>query len=128
VTKLRRRDLHPTRARVRLRGRSHDVGCRSATGASLAGAVANVYVSVAKVRGHGAGQNCRFVDVRGRLTRARSCRRAIFLPARGRGRWTFSLRAHLPAGHYRVVARALDRARNKERPKKGRNILLFSLR
>ena len=128
VTVLRRRNLHASRSLIRLRGRSHDKGCRSASGASLRGAVKSVFVSVAKVRGKGRGQNCRFVNRAGRLTPTRRCRRPILLPARGRGRWSFSLRVHLPPGHYRVQARAVDRARNKERPRARRNILLFTIR
>src|SRR4051794_2250838 len=126
VTRLRKRDLKRRGTTLRLRGRSSDRGCAAVRGSR--GKVSRVYVSVAKVRGKGRGQNCQFVSKRGKLTRARNCRRAILLRARGTSRWTFSLRANLPRGHYRVVARALDVARNKERPAKRRNILSFSVR
>ena len=64
----------------------------------------------------------------GRLTGNRRCRKPVLLPARGLTRWRFSLKARLPRGHYRAVVRAVDRARNKERPAKGRNIVLFDVR
>jgi hypothetical protein len=126
VTRLRKRDLKRRAASLRLKGRTTDRGCAAVRGSK--GKVKRVYVSVAKVRGKGRGQNCQFLDKRGRLTRARNCRRAILLPARGTTRWSFRLSARFPAGHYRVVARGVDTSRNKERPRKRRNILSFSVR
>ena len=115
VSHLRRRNAHGTRRRVRAHGRSRDAGCRAtATAAARRGRVQRVYVSVAKVRGrHG----CRFVNRRGRLERLRNCRRPTLLPARGTTSWRFSIKAHLPPGWYRVVARGLDASSNKEKPR-----------
>ncbi|MEA2445439.1 MAG: hypothetical protein QOJ12_2731, partial [Thermoleophilales bacterium] len=128
VSRARSRDLRASRSGVSLRGRSRDPGCISSNTVSGAGHVARVDVSIAKVRGKGAGANCRFVRQDGTLTQARNCRRPVLLPARGLERWNFSLRATLARGHYRAVVRAVDRARNKERPAKGRNIVLFEVR
>jgi hypothetical protein len=128
VTALTRRNLKASRRLVRLHGRSRDVGCHTASGASLRGSVNRVFVSLAKVRGKGVGFNCRFVNARGRLTPTRNCRRPILLPAKGRESWSFSLPVHLPPGHYRIQVRAVDRARNKETPHGGRDILLFTIR
>jgi hypothetical protein len=126
VTKLRKRDLRRRGSTLRLRGRSSDRGCAAVKGSR--GKIKRVYVSVAKVRGKGRGQNCRFVNKHGHITKARNCRRAILLPAHGTTRWSFKLAARLPRGHYRVVARGVDVSRNKEKPTKRRNILGFTVR
>jgi hypothetical protein len=68
------------------------------------------------------------MNAKGRLTKPRSCRHAILLPATGRASWRFSMRVHLPAGHYRVVARGYDTAGNKERPRKHKNTLKLRIR
>jgi hypothetical protein len=128
VSRARRRDLRATRHGVSLHGRSRDPGCVSSNAVSGAGHVARVDVSIAKVRGTGAGANCRFLRPGGTLSQARNCRRPVLLPARGLERWRFRVGARLPRGHYRAVVRAVDRARNKERPAKGRNIVLFEVR
>jgi hypothetical protein len=128
VSRARRRDLHANRRGVRLKGRSHDPGCTSSNTISGAGHVERVDVSIAKVRGKGAGVNCRFLQKNGKLTQSRRCRRPVLLPAKGLTRWSFKLSAKLPRGHYRAVVRGVDRARNKERPAKGRNIVLFDVR
>jgi hypothetical protein len=128
VTRVRRRDVRAKRSRISLRGRSRDAGCVSANSISGAGHVSRVDVSIAKVRGKGAGVNCRFVRADGKLTGNRRCRKPVLLPARGQEKWRFALKTKLPRGHYRAVVRAVDRARNKERPAKGRNIVLFDVR
>jgi hypothetical protein len=53
----------------------------------------------------------------------------VLLRARGTRSWRFtkSVRRGLPAGHYRLVVRAVDRKRNKERPTR-RNSRRFTLR
>jgi hypothetical protein len=128
VSRAKRGNLKASRRGVRLRGTSRDPGCVSSNNVSGAGHVARVDVSVAKVRGKGAGANCRFVKANGRLTGNRNCRRPVLLPARGLEKWSFALKARLPRGHYRAVVRGVDHARNKEKPAKGRNIVLFQVR
>jgi hypothetical protein len=110
-------------ARLRFSGRSSDVLC---TGKISSRRGNRVYLSIAKV-----GRNrCQFMNARGRLTPLRSCRRPILLRARGGSpRWTRTISArHLPNGNYRAVVRAIDRAGNKERPNKRRNVIRFVLR
>jgi hypothetical protein len=117
------------RRRLRFAGTSRDRGCRGANGIVSAGKVNRVLVSVARVRGKGRGRNCRFLRKNGRLTRYRNCRRPVLRRAKGTRRWQITLKARrLPAGHYRVVVRGVDRAKNKERPTKGRNIRSFRIR
>jgi hypothetical protein len=119
VSRFKRRNIHRSRKRIRLSGTSRDRGCKStATLAARKGHVLRVYVSIAKVRGrHG----CRFLNRKGKLEKLRHCRKPTLLAARGTGRWRFSIRARLPRGRYRIVARGVDSSFNKERPNKPRN-------
>jgi hypothetical protein len=110
--------------RLRFRGRSKDRGCRAANGLfAAAGKVRRVYVSLAKVGRH----KCSFINRKGKLTRRRSCRKAIFLRARGTTRWTFGIKVHVPPGNYRAVVRAVDASGNKETPSARRDIIRFRL-
>jgi pseudomonalisin len=108
------------RKKLVLRGTSRDKGC----GVHGAGAVRTVYVSVARVLKTG----CSFMNAKGRLTKKRSCRKAILLPAKGHASWLLSMRVHLPAANYRVVARARDTTGNREKPHSGKNVLKKHLR
>ncbi|MGI8557351.1 MAG: hypothetical protein ACR2ND_03410 [Solirubrobacteraceae bacterium] len=93
-----------TRRGVRLRGRSRAAaGCFSR--------VVRVAVAVARV----VGKRCRFLRADGHLSRRASCRRPIFLPARGTTRWRFSFAARLPPGRYRLLSRAVNAAGIVER-------------
>jgi hypothetical protein len=123
---LRRRNVRRSRRGVSVRGRSTDRGCAATTAlAGRRGKVARVYVSVAKVKGR---HDCRFLGRNMRLQPLSRCRRPVLHRARGTRSWRLSLRAPLPRGIYRVVVRAYDRAGNKERPAKGRNIRRFRVR
>jgi hypothetical protein len=122
VTTLRRGGLRAARASVTLRGTVSDGGaCRSG--------VQRVQVSLARVGGR-TGRNCRFLtrSDRYRLTRPRNCRRPVLFTARGTSRWGFRFKVALKPGRYRVQARAVDKARNKEKPTKRRNLLSFRVR
>jgi hypothetical protein len=91
-----------------LNGGSADPGC--STG------VARVQVAIARAARNG---RCRFVNARGRLTVPRPCRRPVLIDATGTAAWRVAIR--LPrAGRYRVTARAVDAAGNKEPPRRGR--------
>jgi hypothetical protein len=92
-----------SRRQVLARGRSGDRGCAG---------LSAVLVSISKPR----GERCRFVQANGRLSTRRSCRRPVLLRTRGVRAWRLSFRARLPRGRYRVLARAVDRLGNKERP------------
>jgi hypothetical protein len=112
--------------RLRFAGTASDRGCLGANGINRPGKVSKVYVSVAKVRGNGRGNDCRFLTKKGTLARYRRCRKPTLLAARGTRKWSITLHPRgLPAGKYRVVVRAVDTAKNKERPKRSRNIAHF---
>jgi hypothetical protein len=86
-----------------VRGRSRDRGCAH---------LSAVLVSVAKLeRGR-----CRFLQPNGQLRRGGTCRRPVWLRARGTTTWRLRLHARLPHGRYRVLVRAVDRNGNRERP------------
>ncbi|MEA2428487.1 MAG: hypothetical protein QOF37_2115 [Thermoleophilaceae bacterium] len=128
VSKLKVGNVRASRRIVRLKGTSGDRGCNAtATAAGRKGHVLRVYVSIAKVRGR---HSCRFLNAQAQLEPLRNCRRPTLLPANGTGRWSFALRAHLPQGRYRAVARGLDVSGNKERPRKRRprNQVAFRIR
>ena len=77
--------------------------------------VTRVTISIARVtRGR-----CRFLTARGRFTALRSCRRPVRLKVRGTASWSFSRRAALPHGRYRVYVQATDASgRNEAQPKR----------
>ena len=106
-----RRKSRVGRNGVRLRGRARDRGC---------GGTRRVQVSVARK----VGGRCAFLRRNGRFTRARSCRRALYLKARGNRRWRLRRRVSLPAGTYVVRVRAVDTAGNRERRTRKRNKLV----
>ena len=115
----RRSRLTPRRAVVR--GRARDIACGLANTSSLA----RVEVSLARrVRG-----GCRHLTARGRLARrVRPCRQRRFIRARllrrrASARFVLRRRVRLPAGRYRVVSRATDRAGSVETPRRGRGFL-----
>ncbi|MEA2426922.1 MAG: hypothetical protein QOF37_550 [Thermoleophilaceae bacterium] len=87
-----------------------------------------VFVSLARVKGR-TGVNCRFIRVPTRysLTPSQNCRRPVLFTAKGTKRWTYTFALRLKPGLYRVQARAIDRAGNKETPKKKRNIVFFTV-
>jgi hypothetical protein len=129
VSRFARKRSKQSRRRLRFQGSSQDTGCRGANGVVSAGKVAKVFVSVAKVRGKGRGKNCRFLTKKGRLTGFRRCRTPVLLRATGTTNWRITVKPRrLPRGSYRVVVRGVDKAKNKERPAKGRNIAHFKVR
>ncbi|MEA2459671.1 MAG: hypothetical protein QOC95_2643, partial [Thermoleophilaceae bacterium] len=123
-TTVRRSGVKRAHGRMRIKGRSDDLLC---TGKVSRRRGNRVYVSVAKVGGR---HKCRFEKPNGRLTRKRNCRRALFLRARGGSpKWHKTVTTkHLPRGKYRIVVRAIDRAKNKETPNKKRNSVRLQLR
>lgn len=88
--------------RLGVRGRSTDRVC----------GVASVRVALARQAGRG---RCRFLTASGRLGRPRSCGRPVLLPVTGTGIWRFAPAGRLPAGRYRLLARATDTAGHVER-------------
>jgi hypothetical protein len=117
-----------SRRRLHFAGTSRDKGCKGANGVVVAGKIGRVLVSVARVRGKTKHQTCAFLTQTGTLTSFRSCRKPVLLRARGTSRWSITLKPKgLPRGNYRVVVRALDASKNKERPA-GPNIARFKVR
>jgi hypothetical protein len=74
--------------------------------------VIHVYVTVYRKARAG---RCRFLQRNGKLTAARSCKRAIALLARGTSHWTLALRIALPAGTYFARSDAVDGFRRHQR-------------
>jgi hypothetical protein len=110
------------RSTLQLKGTSRDrAGCKSG--------LRKVEVSLARVRGR-TGVNCRFIRRPDRylLTPRKNCRRPTLFRAAGTRKWKFTFPLRLRPGTYRAQARATDKAGNKETPKKGRNIVLFTVR
>lgn len=105
--------LRVTSSGISLRGTSTDTGCPGAS-------VRRVTVSVAlATRPNG----CRFLQSNGRLGSRRSCRRTVYLPGQGGSSWTFTRRARLPRGEYKVWVRAYDAAGNVEKKAFRRNFV-----
>ncbi|HVL96361.1 MAG TPA: hypothetical protein VM266_10920 [Solirubrobacteraceae bacterium] len=98
-----------TRRSVRLGGRAADRGCAG---------VSRVSVAI----GRRVGRKCSFLSRTGRFTKARSCRKPVFLNAKGRRGWSYSRKAKLRRGRYVVLVRASDAAgnRGKAATKRGR--------
>jgi hypothetical protein len=115
TTTIIRRTVRASHGRISFSGRSRAHWCAGAAARAVANRVARVDVAVAKItRGR-----CRFLTRSGRLTRARSCRRPVFLAVKLHAHalsaaWTFHSRTALPRGAYRILARARDRWGNVE--------------
>jgi hypothetical protein len=121
VSRYRAKDPVTLRDRkLRIRGRVHDKGCKSANLIPGSGHVKRVDIDVAKIRGDGTGKNCRFLR-HGRLTGYRSCGKPLNVRARyEKTRWQISyvFPINLPKGDYLIRVRGTDTAGNRERPPK----------
>ena len=104
---------------LRVRGRSHDPGCVSANLIPGTGRVKKIKVSIAKIRGNGTGNNCRWLRY-GRLTHYRSCKKPIEVRAHGTRKWhiTYVFPVTLPKGKWLVFVHGVDASGNRERPPK----------
>ena len=96
---------------LRLRGRARDRGC---------GGTKRVQVSVARK----VGRRCAFLRRNGSFTKARSCRKAVYLKARGTRRWRLRKRVEPAGGHLRDPRARVDKAGNRERRTRKRNVLV----
>jgi hypothetical protein len=121
LTTLRNSGLRIGTRSVKLSGSSRDPGACT-TG------IQRVEVSMAKVSG--TGLNCRFIRSSNRfvISPFANCRQPILFVADGMTKWKFTFRGRIEPGKYRAQARAYDVARNKETPKKGRNIIYFEVK
>jgi hypothetical protein len=100
-----------TRRGINLRGVSRDRGC----GKNGAGKVAQVSLAISRR----VGKRCQWLQLKGGFSKTRSCTRKTYLPAKGKARWTFKLKAKLRKGTYAVVPRASDSVGNLEKPVRG---------
>ncbi len=110
----------PLRSRSRLRGRlvtiggsASDSGCRGGPRTvSQPGAVRSVKLTVALRIG---GKRCRYLRAGGGFTKVRSCKRRVWLQAKGGESWKLRvrLRHRLAPGQYRARSRAVDTAGNE---------------
>ena len=115
--------LRVSRGRVLVRGRASDHGCKaSGTLGSRRGQLARVLVAVA-LRD---GKACRFVRTNGKLSKRRSCKRPLALPAQGLTSWKLKVKGKLPRGRYQVWSQSTDTSGNGER--KRRRVLTATLR
>jgi hypothetical protein len=107
--------------RLRIRGRAHDKGCKSANLIPGNGHVKRVDIDVAKIRGSGTGKNCRYLR-HGRLAgKYGSCSKPKNVRAhydKTRFQITFAFPPSLPKGQYLIRVRATDTAGNREQPPK----------
>jgi hypothetical protein len=121
ITKLRDSGLDVTANSVKLTGTSSDPD-------PCASGVQRVEISMARVKG--TDLNCRFIRSSNRfvITPFQNCRQPVLFIARGTTSWKFTFNVRLSPGKYRAQARAYDNVRNKETPKKGRNIIYFKVK
>ena len=103
-----KKGVRAKKRKLRLRGRATDRGCVATI--SVAGKVARVEVAVSRK----AKKKCRFVQANGKLTKARSCKKPVFLRAKGTSTWSLSLKRKLPRGKYTIQVRARDAAGNRQ--------------
>ena len=124
ITTLKRAGVKQTE-----RGTKLALDGRSADHRDCPSGLARVDVSLARVKGR-TGTNCRFLKTPSRysLTRPQNCRRPVLFKATGTDKWTYTFPVRLKPGLYRVQARATDKAKNKETPKKNRNIVFFEVK
>jgi hypothetical protein len=97
--------------KVRLRGRA------TATKCPRKAKVRRVQVALQKDVGR-RGKWCRPVNRRGRLVKARSCKKHIYRKARRTSKWSFALKRKLPRGRYVALARAIDAGGKKSKVKR----------
>jgi hypothetical protein len=106
--------------KLRIGGTVTDPGCNGKKGK-----VKRVIVSIARQ----SGRTCRNLKANGRFAKRGSCHKFLYISARRRGnKWSFTTRRRVPAGDYRVRAKAIDAAGNRERPGKRTNTVRLLLR
>jgi hypothetical protein len=98
--------VRASRGALAITGRARDRGCAG---------VARVRISISRRLG---GRRCRFVVASGRLGSVRSCRRPVYVAARGTERWVLTRRLRLGPGRYVVRVHAVDARGNAEGPRR----------
>jgi hypothetical protein len=111
VSAISRKRSRVTRRGIRLVGLATDRGC----GPGGRGAVARETLAISRR----VGKQCQWLRPNGRFSSKRSCRRKVYVSAKGTSKWTYRLRTTMRPGIYAVVARAFDSVGNIERPVRG---------
>jgi hypothetical protein len=106
--------IRALRAHV-IRGTARDLSC-SVTGR---GKVTRVRISIARKN----GKFCQHLSAKKVFGRKGSCARLTWLPVTGTASWSFRLPKKLTRGTYVIRSRAVDAARNLERPRVRRVVL-----
>jgi hypothetical protein len=128
------RHVSVTRRRIALSGRSIDRVCDTGHAHSaFRGKVAHVDVTVARAAAHG---RCQFLTAKGRLTKARSCKRPLRLAAKTRfighttnkTAWSLARRVHLRSGRYTIGVRGTDSFGHRETRRRVYNTIVVRLR
>jgi hypothetical protein len=103
-----RKGVKAAKRKLRLRGKAGDFGCLATT--SIVGRVAGVQAAISRKAGK---KRCRWVtNKRGKLSKRRSCKKPVWLKAKGTTKWTLTLKRKLPRGRYGLQVRARDAAGN----------------
>ena len=92
-----------SRRGVTVRGTARDAGCD--------GTIKRVMVAVARER----GRKCSFLNGRGKVGKARSCRKPRYVTAKGTSSFSLRIKGRLLPARYRIAVRAVDGAGNLEK-------------
>ncbi|MBV9311013.1 MAG: acetylxylan esterase [Solirubrobacterales bacterium] len=113
TSRITRRRTHMNRKRLIIRGTTAETPCAyTAQTIRSRQHVAHVRVAIAR---H-VGKRCRFVKRNGHLSGKRSCKRPIWLTAKGTKRWHLRLKLHVGHGRYVIQVDAVDYLRQQQRP------------
>lgn len=115
--------VHATRRGLDLRGTSVDLGCKN--GRARVRQVASLRTVRVAIARRLASRQCRFLLGDLSFGPARSCKRTVYITARGRSNWSFSAKTRLPRGRYTVWVRGIDVFGNIERKTTKRNFARF---
>jgi hypothetical protein len=121
-----------SRRRIRLSGRAIDLVCTGPTStAAYRAKLSKVRVFLFEKK----GRKCRFLGRKGRLGRARSCSKPVFLSAKTRyikgsskTLWKLSKKVHLSRGTYTAGVRSTDRFGHVETRKRSYNTTRLRVR
>jgi hypothetical protein len=119
-TSLRKAAAGHGKRKLRFGGKVTDRGCKGKKNR-----IKRVKVSV----GRQTGRKCQNLKKNGRFAKRGSCHKFIYLSARHKGtKWSFVSKRPVPAGHYRLRVKSVDRAGNHEQLTKNTNSVRVRLR
>jgi hypothetical protein len=111
VSVISRRTSRFTRKGITLTGLASDKGC----GPGGRGQVTRETLAISRR----VAKKCQWLRPKGGFGPTGSCKRKVYVPAKGTSKWTFTLKTKLRPGTYAVVPRAFDAVGNIERPVRG---------